>query len=100
MRADMQVLAVHRRTRLPHLRVENGADQLRVVLHAERRAEIADHRRDDVAFPPAVDAAPARAAAQADGGGVDRLLAQRAEALPLERGAAPADFAAGEECLE
>ena len=40
------------------------------------------------------------AAAQADAGGVDRLLPERAEPLPLERRVAVAHFAAGEERLQ
>ena len=52
--------------------------------------------------PPhgAVGLAIGRAAVQANGAGIDRLLPERAEALALERHVAPAHLAAHEELLE
>ena len=52
--ADVQVLAVHRRAGLAHLRAEHHAHGLLVVAHRQRHAEVADHRRHDVAVPGAV----------------------------------------------
>ena len=73
--ADVEVLAVHRRAGLSHLRVEHHADGLGSVVHRDDGAEVADHRRNDVA---------ALAAAEPDRGGVDRFLSEGAEALSLE----------------
>ena len=98
--AGVQVLAAHRRAGLAHLRAQDHRHGVVVAAHRQRDPEIADHRRDDVAGPGAVGAAESRAALQPDAGGVDRLLAKRAEALALERLHAPAHFPAGEELLE
>ncbi len=97
--ADVEVLAIHRRTGLRHLRRERQADGRRVARHRDRRAEVANQRGDDVAAP-ALRRAVLRTAAQADRGGVDGLLAQRAKSLPLERRGAVAHIAAGEEQLQ
>ena len=89
--ADVQVLAVHRRARLRHLRGQHHAHGLRLRAHRERHAEIADERRDDVAAPAAIR--PVRlAAAQPDPGGVDRFLPERSESLALERRVAVPDL--------
>ena len=60
----------------------------RVRPHRQRRPQVSDERRDDVALPRPVRAAKRVAAPQADGRGVDRLLAERAEPLALEGDAA------------
>src|SRR5690606_18129495 len=52
------------------------------------------------ARPRAVGPAILRTAAQADAAGVDGLLAERAEAFPLEGLVAPAHLAAHEELLQ
>ena len=98
--ADVQVLAFERRAGLAHLRVEHHPHGARLRAHRQRDAEVADQRADDVAGPSAVGAAERRAAPQADAGGVDRFLAERAESLALERGGAVLDLAAGEERLQ
>ncbi len=98
--ADVEVLALHRRAGLAHLREEDHADDLRVGAHREHGAEIADERRHDIARPGAVAAAILLAAAEPDSGRVDRLLAERAESLSLEWGAAMAHLASREEGLQ
>src|ERR1700730_12017338 len=89
--ADVQVLAVHWRTGFSQLRGQYHAHRFRSVVHAERGAEVANHRGDDVAFGSATQTNRRR---------VDRFLAEGAESLPLKRGVSPADLAAGEELLE
>jgi TPP-dependent pyruvate/acetoin dehydrogenase alpha subunit len=71
--AGVQVLAVHRRPGLPHLRRQRPPHGLRIVAHRQAGTEVADHRRDDVAAPFAIDAI-ALAPAQPDGRGVNRFL--------------------------
>jgi hypothetical protein len=96
----VQVLAVHGRTVLAHLRGEDVANRLGVVPHRQGHADVANHGRNDIALPGAVLATVLRAALQADAGGVDGLLAQGAEALALEGHVAPAHLPAHEELLE
>jgi len=60
---------------------------------------VADHRRDDIAAP-AVIRREIVAAAEADRGSVNRLLAEGAEAFALKGGRSVANLAAGEELLE
>ena len=95
--ADVQVLAVERRTGLRHLRVQRHAHRHRFAAHGQRRSQIPDERRDDVARPRAVRELPLRAAAEPDRRGVDRLLSERSESLALERDVAVANVAAREE---
>ena len=71
--ADVQVLPVHRRPGLRHLRRQRHPHRRRFRAHREDEAEIADERRDDVAAPGA-GLAVTRAATQTDSGGVDRFL--------------------------
>ncbi len=97
--AEMQILAVHRRTRLRHLRREHHPHRLAVALHRERGAQIANQRRDDVAAP-AARGSIRLPAAQPDAGGVDRLLPERTESLPLKRRLSVPHFAAEEERLQ
>ena len=85
---------------LPICGVEDAADGLLFRPHRERRAQIADQRRDDVASPGAVFGAKTRTAAQPNHGGVDGFLTQRAKALPLKRGVLVADLACREEGLQ
>ena len=82
--ADVQVTTVHRRAGLGHLSVEDHSYRLRPWAHCERHAEIADERAHDVALPSAVGIAPVWAALQPNRSRVDRLLAERSEALSLE----------------
>ncbi len=56
--ADVQILAVERRADLAHLRVEHHAHRFGLGPHGQRRAEVADHRRDDVAAPAAIASVP------------------------------------------
>ena len=94
--ADVQILAVHRRARLGHLRRQHHAHRLGRRAHRQRRAEVADDRRDDVAGPaggrPVLFATP-----QPDSRGVDRLLSQRAESLALKGRVPEPHFPAREE---
>src|SRR4051812_47881730 len=96
----MQVLAVHRRTLLPHLGVEDHADGVDITPHRERCTKVANDRSDHVAPPGPIIGTVAGTSSQANGGGVNGFLPQRSEALPLERRAAERDLAAGEELLE
>jgi len=96
----VQVLAVHRRAGLSHLRAEDHANRFHLRAHRERGSQIADHRRDDVAFPASVSLAERGAASQAERCGVDGFLAQRAESLALKRSSAVPHFAPAEEALE
>ncbi len=97
--AHVQVLAVHGRAGLPHLRRHHGAHRVRLGPHRERRAEIANQRRDDVAAPLGL-LAEAVAAPQPDRGRVNRFLSERSKSLALERGVAVPHLATGEERLE
>ena len=96
----MQVLAEHGRAVLAHLRDHHAAHRLGVVTHGQRGADVADDRRDDVASPAAVVTAVRGPALEANGRGVDGFLAERSEALALERFVAPANLAAHEELLQ
>ena len=98
--ADVEILALHRRPGFSHLRGKRLPHRLGVRPHRERRAEVADERRDDVAAPRPVPLAIRLAAAQPNGRRVDRLLAEGPEPLPLERCASVPDFAAREERLQ
>ena len=98
--SDVEVLAFHRRPRLSHLRGKRESNGLGMRPHRQRGAEVADERRDDVALPRSVRSAVLLAATQANCRRVDRLLTQRPEALPLERGVSVPDFAAREESLQ
>ncbi len=82
--SDVEVLPVHRRPGLAGLRVEHHAHRLRGGPHGQRGPGVADQRRDDVAGPAPAPVPIARSAPQSKRSGVDRLLAQRAEALALE----------------
>ena len=85
---------------LRHLRVQHHAHGRRLGPHRERRAEIANHRRDDVALP----AAAVAAVASRRGAGASRRrrsLPGRANGSPCpETRRAEADLAADEERLE
>ena len=67
--------------------------------HRQRRAKVADDRRDDVAAP-GVAVAELVAAPETDASGVDRLLTETPESLALERRVTVANLAAGEERLQ
>ena len=97
--AGVQVLSIHRRAHLGHLRRQHHANGRRIRSHGERYTEVANHRRDDIANPPAVSA-ERNAAPQTNPGGVDRFLPERAKALPLKCGVTVSHLAAGEESLE
>ena len=75
-------------------------DRLGLGPHRQRRAEIANQRRDDVAPPRAVGSAEGGAAAQPDRAGIDRLLPERAEALSLKRHALVPHLISDEERLQ
>ena len=96
----MQILAVHRRAALAHLRVEHHAHGVGAGMHRQRDAHVANHGSDDVAGPAAVGRAVRRAATQADRRGVNRFLTQRPESFALEGGAPKLDLAAGEQRLQ
>ena len=97
--ADVQVLAVHRRSGLPHLRGEDLTHGLGRRTHRERHTEIANHRRDDVARPGAV-LVVRLATTEPNARRVDGFLTERSEPLALKRRVAVADFPAGEERLQ
>ena len=97
---DVQVFAVERLADLSHLRVEHHANGAWLRPHRQGDAEIANHRANHVAGPPALVVTIGSAAAQPDPGGIDRFLAERAESLALERRGAVLHLAAGEEDLE
>ncbi len=82
-----------------HLRRQDHADGFGRRPHRQRRAKIADDRRDDVAAPR-VAVAELVAAPEPDARGVDGLLTERSESLALERRVTVANFAAGEERLQ
>ena len=79
--ADVQVLPAHRRIGLGHLGGENQPHGFRIGMHRQRDADIANHRRNDVAAPSSIGSAPAGTTAQTQDGAVDRLLAKRSEAF-------------------
>ena len=94
--ADVQILAVHRRPGLPHLRRQHHPNRLGRGTHRQHHAEVADDRRHDVPVPvPA--GAKIGTPPQPDRGRVNGLLPQRSESLALKRGVAEPDFAAGEQ---
>ena len=99
--ADVQVLAVHRRPGLAHLRREHHAHRLR-RRGASRAPTPRSRMSGAITSPlPAVRRRDsAVAAAQPDGRRVDRFLAERAEALALKRRVAVPHFAAREERLQ
>ncbi len=97
--AHVQILAVHRRSGLAHLRGEDLTHGLGRRTHRERRAQIADDRRDDVARPHAV-VVERLAATEPNPRGVDGFLPERSKPLALEGRVAVADFPAGEERLQ
>ena len=96
----MQVLAVHGRTLLAHLRVQDHAHGCRVGTHRERDADVADDRADDVTLPAPLGVAVARAAPQADAGGINGFLSQRTKSFSLKRQVAVAHLAAREKLLQ
>ncbi len=98
--ADVQIAAVHRRTGLGHLRVEDHSDRGRLGPHRKCDAKIADDGADDVALPAAVGVTPLCAALQPDAGSVDGLLSERPEPFSLKRNVAEFDLAAEKELLE
>ena len=98
--AGVQVLAVHGGTGLAHLRAQHHRHSFFVVSHRQRHAEVANHRREDIAAPGTVRRAIRLAAMQPNGPGIDGFLAERSKAFALERHVAPANFAAHEELLQ
>ena len=60
--ADVQVLALHGRSGLAHLRREDEAHGLGIGPHREFGPEVSNERRDDVAAPGSVRGAKARSA--------------------------------------
>ena len=97
--AHVQILAVHWRPGFAHLRRQDHPDGFGGRPHRQRRAQIADDRRDDVTAP-GVTVAELVAAPEPDARGVDRLLAEAPESLALESRVTVANLAAGEERLE
>ena len=97
--ADVQVLSVHRRASscpsAPTAPCEPSPHP--VAWRALRRGRESSARRHR---PPPAVSAERIAAPQADPGGVDRFLPERAKALPLKCGVTVSHLAAGEECLE
>ena len=97
--ADVQVLSVHRRTGLSHLRRQHATNRLRLRTHGDGYAKISNQRRDDITSP-LVSLAIIIAAAQTDRGGVNRLLAKRAKTLALKHRVAVSHFTVREKCLQ
>ena len=98
--ADVQVLSVHRRPCLAHLRIQHHADRrrLRRIASATPRSRMIGPTTSP--RQPRSSIAPAVAAPQPNGGGIDRFLSERAESLALEAERLELHVAAGEQLLE
>ncbi len=97
--ADVQVLAVHRRPGLGHLRGQHQPHRLGGRTHRERHPR--SRMTGATTSPRHTPLVPERfAAAEPDARGVDRFLSERPKAFTLECRLTVADFPAGEERLQ